>query len=278
MIKNSINICISCIALIVSIMSLCNSYETYTLSKVNYPLDSKTSIDPEGESRTKICLNFEVKQGSINTFYFTNLYGNRVNSINIDYNHSYYNYFYSKLINLINLIHCNLIHCNINYINNLINLININKETYIIKTNEDLYHYCCVQKIGESDNISNNIFRYIKRDNMNVFSCFIVAKDFKSNTINISYLYLPCDKANHPILYEPSPKSELKFVGFAVTQDNLLATDNISHSFQRSIKILIEQGYMNNIDQKEINKLSNKMTDDVISNRNEILKYYKNSY
>lgn len=179
MIKNSINIFISCIALIVSIMSLRNSYETYILSKVNYPLDSKTSIDPEGESRTKICLNFEVKQGSINTFYFTNLYGNRVNSINIDYNHSYYNYFYSKLINLI---HCNLIHCNINYINNLINLIKINKETYIIKTNEDLYHYCCVQKIGESDNISNNIFRYIKRDNMNVFSCFIVAKDFKSNT------------------------------------------------------------------------------------------------
>lgn len=259
MIKNSINICISCIALIVSIMSLLNSYETYTLSKVNYPLDSKTSIVPEGESRTKICLNFEVKQGSINTFYFTNLYGNRVNSINIEYNHSDYDYIYSKLINLIN-------------INKK------NKETYIIKTNEDLYHYCCVQKIGESDNISNNIFRYIKRNNMNVFSCFIVAKDFKSNTINISYLYLPCDKANHPILYEPSPKSESKFVGFAVTQDNLLATDNISYLFQRSIKILIEQGYLNNIDQKEINKLSNKMTDDVISNRNKILKYYKNSY
>ena len=113
---------------------------------------------------------------------------------------------------------------------------------------------------------------------MNVFSCFIVAKDFKSNTINISYLYLPCDKANHPIIYEPSSKSESKFVGFTVPQDNLLATVNISNSFQKSIKILIEQGYLNNIDQKEINKLSNKMAADVISNRNEILKYYKNSY
>lgn len=106
----------------------------------------------------------------------------------------------------------------------------------------------------------------------------LLLKILKAILINISYLYLPCDKANHPILYEPSPKSELKFVGFAVTQDSLLATDNISHSFQRSIKILIEQGYMNNIDQKEINKLSNKMTDNVISNRNKILKYYKNSY
>ena len=140
---------ISLVTLIVSILSLVISYNaynlschTYKLSKVNYPLDTNISICPEGESRTKIRLNFEVNQGSINTFYFTNLYGNRVNSINIDKK----------------------------------------KTTYPIKTNEDLYHYCCVQKIGESDNISNNIFRYIKRDNMNVFSCFIVAKDFKSNT------------------------------------------------------------------------------------------------